>query len=196
VPRQRLGGRLRERAARTDADDALVGFDQVAGPGQQEHVALVGDDQHRFQATQRAIDPPVLGELDGGSFEIAAILFELRLEAAEQRKGIGGRPGEADDHLIVVQAANLPRALLYDGVADGHLAVSGQHRAIVATDRQDGGGMEGRVVSGHARSVVSHEDRRTAHRGLARSGALRFWRDFPDLEHGRDRGHRRRENHK
>ena len=72
--------------------------------------------QHRFEAAQRAIGAPVLGELDGGAIEIAAILLELGLEPGEQRKRIGRRAGKAGEDAVVVEPPDLPRAVLDDRV--------------------------------------------------------------------------------
>ena len=72
------------------------------------------------------------------ALEIAAILLELRLEAREQRERIGGRAGEAGQDAIVVEPADLPGALLDDGLPEGHLAVAGQHRPVAVADRENG----------------------------------------------------------
>ena len=85
------------------------------------------DDQHRLEAAQRAIGAPVLGQLDRRALEVAAILLELRFEAREQRERIGGRPGEPGQDVVVVEPADLARALLDDGVAERDLAVAGEH---------------------------------------------------------------------
>ena len=95
---------------------------------------LVEHDQHRLEPPQDAIAAPVLGQLDGRPLEIAAILLELRLEAREQRERVGGRAGEAGENPVVVEPPDLPRALLDDGLAEGHLAVAGQHGAVAVAD--------------------------------------------------------------
>ncbi len=106
-------------------------------PGKQESRGLVEDDQHRFQAAQDAIRAPILGELHGGSFQVAAILFQLGLEAGEQRKGVGRRAGKAGQDAFVVQTTDLLRAVLDHCLAEGHLSVSGQHGAVAMSDRKD-----------------------------------------------------------
>ena len=94
--------------------------------------------EHRLEPAQNAIAAPVLRELDGGAFEVAAILFELRFEAREQRERIGGRAGEAGENPVVVEPADFPGGLLDDGLAEGHLPVAGQHGAVAMPDREDG----------------------------------------------------------
>src|SRR5207237_3887537 len=137
VPRQRSGRGKRKRPARSDRHDAIVGLDEIARPGQDERRALVGDDEHRLEAAEETIAAPVARELDGGAFEVAAILFELGLEAGEQREGVRGRAREAGENRIVVEPADLFRVLLQDGVAEGNLPVTRHDRAVVVPDRQD-----------------------------------------------------------
>ena len=98
---------------------------------------LVEHDEHRLEPAQDAVAAPVLGELDRRALEIAAILLELGLEAREEREGIGGRAGKAGQDAIVVEPPDLPRALLDDRLAEGHLAIARQHRAVAVADRKN-----------------------------------------------------------
>ena len=84
-------------------------------------------------------DAPVLGELDGGSLEVAAVLLEFGLEAGEEGERIGGRAREAGQDPVVVQPPDLAGLLLDDGVAEGDLAVAGHHGLAVVADGEDGG---------------------------------------------------------
>ena len=93
--RARRGERV--AAARADADDAVLGFEHVAGAGQDQRHVLVGDRHHRFEPAQIAVGAPVLGELDAGAGQLAGILFELGFEPLEQRERVGGRAGEPGD---------------------------------------------------------------------------------------------------
>ena len=115
----------------------VVGLDQIAVARQQERRVLVEHDQHRLEPAQDAVGPPVLGELHGRALEIAAILLELGLEAGEQREGVGRRAGKAGQDAIVVEPADLPGALLDDGLAERDLAVARQHRLVPMTDREN-----------------------------------------------------------
>ena len=91
------------------ADDPVVGLDEVAGARQQERRLRVEHDQHRLEPAEDAVGAPVLRQLDGRPLEVAAVLFELRLEPGEQRERIGGRAGESGQDLVVVEAPDLPR---------------------------------------------------------------------------------------
>ena len=107
---QRLRRGERERPARSDRHDAVVGLDQIAVARQQERRGLVEHDQHRFEPAQDAIAAPVLRQLHGRAFQVAAVLLELRLEPREQREGIGRRAGKARQDAIVVEPPDLLRA--------------------------------------------------------------------------------------
>jgi hypothetical protein len=73
---------------------------------------LVGHRQHGFQAAQHAVGAPVLGQLDGGAHQVALVLFQLGLEALEQREGVGRGAGKTGQHLLAVELAHLARAAL------------------------------------------------------------------------------------
>ena len=106
---------------------------------------LVEHDEHRFEAAENAIAAPVLRQLDGGPLEVAAILLELRLEAREQRKGIGRGAGKPREDAIVVEAPDFLRLLLHDGLAERHLTVAGQHGAVVMANGEDRGAVKHRI---------------------------------------------------
>src|SRR3954447_8993472 len=71
-------------AARPDPDNPVIRFDEVAGAGEQEQLFAIHDDEHRLQATEGAIGPPVLGELDGRTLQLPPVLLQFRFEAREQ----------------------------------------------------------------------------------------------------------------
>ena len=87
---------------------------------------VVGDGEHRLEPAQDAVGAPVLGQLDGRAHEVALVLLELGLEALEEREGVGGRAGEAGEHLVVMQSAHLARRRLDDDVAERDLAVAAE----------------------------------------------------------------------
>src|SRR5438270_4816004 len=74
---------------------------------------------------QDFIRTPLFAQLDGGALKVAVILFEFSLEAREQRESVGGRTGEPDDDLVVVEAAHLTRRRFHDSIAHSNLAVAG-----------------------------------------------------------------------
>ena len=67
----------------------------------------VGDDQHGLEPAQRAIGAPLLGELDRGAPQRAALLAQLLVEPLEQRDAVGRRAGEPADRAAVAEPAHL-----------------------------------------------------------------------------------------
>src|SRR5215470_14069685 len=138
-------GRLEQRTRRgervlstgADRGDIVVGLDDIAVAGDHEQLVRIADQQQRLEAPQIAIRAPVLGELDGGTCQVA-VLLELTLEALEQREGIGGSAGKAGQHLAIAQAAHLAGVALHDGVAEGDLAVATQRNRAFAAYADDG----------------------------------------------------------
>ena len=70
------------------------------------------------------------------------MLLELRLEALEERKRIGGAAGEAGENPVMVQAPHLLRATFDDHIAEGHLTVAAQRHRVPAAHGKDGRAME------------------------------------------------------
>ena len=106
---QRARGGHRGARAAADADDAVVGLDQVSRAGEQERASSVGDDEHRLEAAQHAVRPPIAHELDGGPLELSLMLGELVLEAREQGEGVGGAAGEPGQDASLREPADLAR---------------------------------------------------------------------------------------
>ncbi len=70
------------------------------------------------------------------------VLLELGLEAGEQGKRIGGRAREARQDLVVVEAPDLPGALLDDDVTERDLTVAGEDRPVPVTNGKNRGAVE------------------------------------------------------
>src|SRR5882757_1606621 len=68
------------------------------------------------------------------------VLVQLGFEAAEQREGIGGRPGKSCEDFFLIEPANLLSAVLDDGLAQRDLAIPGHNDGTLAADTQYGGG--------------------------------------------------------
>lgn len=136
---QGAGGGLGIGATGTHGDQAFFGLHHVAIAGDDQGSVLVGDRQHGFQAAQGAVGAPVLGQLDGGPDQVALVLLELRLEALEEGKGVGGTAGETGQHLAPVQPPDFLGVAFHDGIAQGNLAVAADHDLAVAAYRNDGG---------------------------------------------------------
>jgi len=73
-------------------------------------------------------------------------VLEPRLEAVDEGQRVGGGAGEARQHLGVVQALDLARALLDDRLPVRHLAVAGEGHLPLVADGEDGGAVEGSGV--------------------------------------------------
>ena len=132
-----------------------LGLEHVAGAGEQQADLLVGDEHHGLEPAQIAVGAPVLGELDAGAGELARILLELGLQPLEQGEGVGGRAGEAADHLALGEAAHLRGIALDDGLAEADLPVAADHDPAALADHQDRGG----VHAGGGSSVMARTRR-------------------------------------
>src|SRR5688500_12209700 len=86
VARERFRRSERVRPAGSDTDDPFVGLNQIAVARQQEYRRLVQYDEHRLEASQRAVGPPVFGQLDRRTLEVPSILFQFGFETREERK--------------------------------------------------------------------------------------------------------------
>src|ERR1051326_1742661 len=111
----------RVRSTGTDGGHAFIRFDYVAGAGDQKCLLFVARQQQGLKVAQRLVGAPLLGQLDAAASEVAVVLLQLGLEAAEEREGVGGRSGEAGNHLVLVEAADLARAVLDDAVTERDL---------------------------------------------------------------------------
>ena len=140
---QRAGGGEREAAAGADADQAILGFQYVADPGQHQRRGRIDHRHHGFQAAQVAVGAPVLGQLDAGPGQLAGMGLELGFQALEQGEGIGRGTGEAGDHVALAEPAHLAGVRLHHGVAEADLTVPGDNRLIPLADRQNRGAVPG-----------------------------------------------------
>ena len=128
---QGLGRGLGVGASAADGGYAAVGFDDVALSAEQERLFFVADQQQGFEVPQEFIGAPVLGEFHGAAAEIAVILLQLGLEAAEEGEGVGGGTGEAGQNFVVVEAADFFGGVLDDGLAEGDLAVASEDDSAI-----------------------------------------------------------------
>jgi len=166
VGEEGFGGGLGVGAAGADADDAVGGFDDVAGAAGDEAGLAIYDGEHGFEASHGAVGAPVLGELDDGAAGVVGELGELFLEAFEEGEGVGGAAGEADEDLAAADAADLGGVVLDDGVAEGDLAVTAEGDLAVAADGEDGGGSCGLGHEVPSKSkIINHEGTARRHEG-------------------------------
>ena len=90
-----------------------------------------------------AVGAPVLGELDAGALQLIGEALELGLQPLEQGEGVGGGAGEAGDDIAAADAAHLLGVALDDGLAEGDLAVAGDHHLAALADGEDGRAVPG-----------------------------------------------------
>src|SRR5262249_54447681 len=95
------------------------------------------------------------------ALEVASILLQLRFEPSEQRERVGGRSRETGQDAIVVKPPDLARAVLDDGLAEGHLAVAGQNRAVAMPDGKYGGAVKRHESSDPIRPQSDRADKKT-----------------------------------
>ncbi len=74
---------------------------------------------------------------------MALVLFELGLEAFEQRERVRRRARKSGEHVVVIQPAHLARRGLDHDVAERDLAVAAQCHGAVAAHGKNGGAVEG-----------------------------------------------------
>ena len=148
VLHQGAGGGGGVTAAGADGGQGLVGVDHVAGAGDQERLALVGDEQQSLEVAQHLVGAPVLGQLDGGAVQVAGVLLELGFEAGEEPEGVGGGTREAGENLVLIEAADLFGGVLEHVIAEGDLAIGGHDDLAVAADANDGGGADAGTFGG------------------------------------------------
>src|SRR6267142_3165408 len=89
--------------------------------------------------TKGAILAPFLGQLDRGLLEIAGELLKLAFETLKKCNRIGRGARETGDDLVIVKAARLPRSVLHDVIAHGHLAIGDEHDLVVLAHAQNRG---------------------------------------------------------
>src|SRR6266496_4923491 len=119
-----LGRGLGKWAAAADRGDPAVGLDDIALAAQQKCLLFVGNQQQSFQVTQELVGTPVFGQLHGGAADVAVILLQFGLKAAEKRERVRSRAGKSGQNLLLIQAADLLGRVLYNAAAERDLAVS------------------------------------------------------------------------
>src|SRR5882672_2989661 len=84
------------------------------------------------------VGAPFLAQLDRRALEVSMVLFQLAFESRQQRKSVGGGPGEARQYSIVIQAADLPGVGFHDRFAQRDLAVTSKCDLSIFADEQHG----------------------------------------------------------
>ena len=128
-----------ETATAADGCDSFVGFDYIAGSADQEGLFQIGNHQQGFQVAQHLVGTPILGQFHCGTSQVAGVLFQLGLEAAEQRERVRRGAGKASQNFVLIEPANFARGMLDHAVAQGHLAVGSHHDTFPATHAEHRG---------------------------------------------------------
>src|ERR1700722_3665016 len=85
---------------------------------------------------QELVGPPILRQFDRATAQIPVILLEFRLKAAEQGEGIGGRPRESSQNLVLIKPPDFLGRMLDDRFTQSHLSVPSQNHAAIPSDAQ------------------------------------------------------------
>ncbi len=88
------------------------------------------------------VGTPVFCEFDRGAAQVAVVLLELRLKAAEKRESVGGRPGKSGEDFLLIEATNFLGFVLDHRLAESYLTVARHHDLVVATNAEDSGGTD------------------------------------------------------
>src|SRR5215470_11891064 len=86
---------------------------------------------------QEFVGAPVFCEFHCRASQIAVILLQLRLEAAEQRESVRGRAGKPRQNLVLVKPPDLLGGVLNHRIAKSYLPVPRQNDLAIAAYRQD-----------------------------------------------------------
>ena len=98
----------RRRPAGADGDDALLGFQHVAIPGDDQGVVRIGNRKHGLQAAQDAVSAPVLGEFDGGRGRLPWCFSSLASDRSNSVKASAVPPAKpGQDATVLIEAPDL-----------------------------------------------------------------------------------------
>src|SRR5712692_10948673 len=156
VLQQRTRRGERVTASGANRHDSVIRLNDVAVAGENKRGLVVRHDEHSFQVAQRAVLAPILGQLDSRLLQIAREFLKLSFEPFEQRNRVGGRTGEACDHLIVVEPPGLARGVLHHVLPHGHLAIGNEDHLVILAHAQDRGAVHRRASAAifHLNSIA------------------------------------------
>ena len=106
-------------------------------PVNKQAVPRIDHDQHSLEPPQHPVGPPELGQLGRRPRHVVGVILELPLEPLQERKPVGRRAGEPDQHLAVEQLADLDRVGLHDLGAQRDLAVAPDRHPVPLAHRKD-----------------------------------------------------------
>ena len=114
----------------------------IAGTGQNERRAFVGNDHHRFQAAQIPVRTPILGQFHAGPHQLPGILLKLAFQPGKQSERVRrGASEAADDLAVLADLAHLARVSLDDRCTQADLPITSDDDTAAFANSQNGGGM-------------------------------------------------------
>ena len=91
-------------SAAADADDAVIGFHNFTGAGNDQRNVFVGHYHISLQLAEVFVHTPVFGQLDGGTFQLVGVFFQFAFKAFDECDAVGGGAGETETAKIQVPA--------------------------------------------------------------------------------------------
>ncbi len=168
MPHEGARRRLRVGAAGADGGHVVVGLDHVAVSRDDEESVAAHGDHEGLQVPQHPVRPPVLRQFHGGPQQVAVVLFELLVEAVEEREGVRRCAGKPDNDPVVEQPADLAGPVLDDRLVVRDLAVAGHDQLVLVADGEDGGAVKLHVHSPFAQTTQSVFGKRRVVEGSGR----------------------------
>src|SRR6185437_12422944 len=133
----RLGGGLGIGSSAANGRNSRVRLDHIALAAEQKRLLFIGNEQQGLQMAQKFVGTPVFGEFDRRAANIAVVLLQLGLKAAEKRKSVGGGTRESRQDLLLIQPTDLARVVLNHTLTKRDLSVPGHDNAAIAADAKN-----------------------------------------------------------
>ena len=128
--------------AGANGGDLVIRFQDVTRTRQHEQFILRGCDEHGFESPEKAIHPPVLCQLDGCPFHVAAVTVELFIEAVQQRKRIGCRAGKPHKNFSILKLTDFSDIALRNIISHRRLTVTTDGDVAFVKDGEYGCGVD------------------------------------------------------
>src|SRR6185437_5427358 len=146
---QRLGGGLGIGSSAANGRNSRVRLDHIALAAEQKRLLFIGNEQQGLQMAQKFVGTPVFGEFDRRAANIAVVLLQLGLKAAEKRKSVGGGTRESRQDFLLIKPPDLAGIVLDHTFTKRDLSVPGHDNAAIAADAKNCSG---------ANQTFCHED--------------------------------------
>src|SRR5699024_9088801 len=94
---------------------------------------FIGYRQQSFQFAQHTISTPLFRQFNSGFDQVALVHFQFALKAFEQGESVRSTASKTGNHLIIIEATHFFDVAFHYGVAEGSLAITGNHYLAVAS---------------------------------------------------------------